>query len=98
MSQAETLTVQGILTDTAVQLRAGWNLVGYKSQLARAVEVCMASIEGKYDSVWTYDSDQGKWLSYAPDVPAFLNSLESMEPGKGYWIYAEEECVWNIPP
>lgn len=97
MNQAVRLTVQGTPMSTTVQLRTGWNLVGYNSQLPQAVERCISSIEGKYDSVWAYDPDQGKWFRYIPDAPAFLNSLKFMVPGRGYWIYAREECVWDVP-
>ena len=43
-----------------------------------------------------YDTEEGVWLSYVVGGPDFLNTLESFEAGKGYFIYIEQD--WTIAP
>ena len=43
-------------------------------------------------------SEEDEWERYIVDAPPFLNSLETMEPGKGYWVDAKAACPpWTIP-
>ncbi|MBC7243654.1 MAG: hypothetical protein H5T60_14565, partial [Anaerolineae bacterium] len=43
-------------------------------------------IAGKYRVVMSFDPEFGA-RSYYPDLPPSLNTLRTLEPGKGYWIY-----------
>jgi hypothetical protein len=61
---------------------------------SQAVDVALASIEGKYISVWAYMD--GGWKVYDPENPGF-SDLTTMEPGYGYWINASEACTWTLP-
>ncbi|MFC1717049.1 PKD domain-containing protein [Candidatus Poribacteria bacterium] len=96
MTEFGVLMVQGAQPDTAITLESGWNLVGYNYQSAKPVEEVMSSIRGKYNLVWTYDAHASLWLRYTPDGQSFLNNLEFMQPGRGYWIDAKERCVWDV--
>ena len=96
MTQSGTLMLQGALPETSITLEPGWNMVGCNSQSAKSVVESMISIKGKYNSVWTYDAHVGQWLRYMPNGQSFLNDLEFMQPGRGYWIDAKERCVWNV--
>ncbi len=97
MNQPGILVFQGVRPATAILLRAGRNLVGYNSQaFSKPIAECMESIEGQYNSVWTYDSYLDKWPRYIPDGPSSMNDMEFMQSGKGYLIDAKEECLWDI--
>jgi hypothetical protein len=98
MNRGGELIIQGTQPVTAVLLETGWNLVGCNSTEPEDIQNCMSHIGGKYRSVWTYDSVQGKWLSYVPDCPPFLKNIELMQPGKGYWIDVKGKCSWSIEP
>ena len=99
MDQPGILVFQGTAPTTAILLREGWNLVGYNSQaFSKPVEECMISVVGKYYAVWTYNTFLDKRPRYIPDGPPFQNDMEFMQTGKGYWIDAKEECLWNIGP
>ncbi len=98
MTEAATLTVSGSTPSNSIELVKSWNLVGYNSQTAKPIADCMSSIEGRYDSVSTYDPYEETWLQYVPDALPFLSNLEFMQPGRGYWLYAKEECVWDVGP
>jgi len=94
VKQPATLIVHGTEPETAIVLKAGLNLVGYNSDIPRAIADCISSIE--CNAVSTYDPDQAVWLRCFPYGPTFLNNLETMNPGSGYMIDVETECTWDI--
>jgi hypothetical protein len=97
MNSAAMLTITGYtVTNTAIQLRQGWNLVGYNPQVECDRDTAIASIVNECASIWTYDGTQ--WLRWVADGPPFLNNLTQLEPGCGYWINVSADCVWNISP
>jgi hypothetical protein len=70
------------------ELVPGWNLVSTPVELLDdRLDIVLQSIDGLYTSVWAYDSASGVWKRYVVGGPAFLNDLETIEEGKGYWIY-----------
>ncbi len=93
MTQSATLTVTGSENfDKAVNLKKGWNLVGYNSLTQRTREEALLSIEGLYYSVWTYIN--GQWVRYITSASG--NTLTNMEPWRGYWINTSQDCVWEL--
>ncbi|RCV64772.1 hypothetical protein C5S53_07200 [Methanophagales archaeon] len=72
------------LTNKSIPLASGWNLVGYNSLCCTSITNVMNSVAGNWNSVWTYED--GRWKRYDLSGEVFLNDLETMEPGKGYWI------------
>ena len=74
----QTLTITGNeFTSSNIQLKQGWNLVGYKELNQKTIT---ASNWQNY-TVLTYVNSS--WLSYAPNK---TNSLTTITPGKGYWV------------
>ncbi len=94
MMDAATLSVAGIEPSKSINLIRGWNLVGYNSCTSQPIASVLASIEGKYISVWAYIN--GKWRVYDPANPGF-SDLTTMEAGYGYWIKTRQNCTWNLP-
>lgn len=74
-------------------LKPGWHLISLplEPQDDRPGAV-LTSIDGKYDSVWTYDSSGG-WDIYVPDAPS---DLTEMKLGEGYWIKMDEAGTLRI--
>mgnify|MGYP005837873939 CR=1 FL=1 len=96
-----TLAVEGAPPQaTEVPLRRGWNLVGYPSQTPRPVAEALASIAGRYETVYTLDAadTQDPWKAYHVDMPPQLNDLTTLTPGRGYWIKVTADCIWRIEP
>jgi subtilisin family serine protease len=96
-----TLTLTGSPpVSPTIQLRAGWNLVGYPSQTVRPIVEALASIEGCYSRVQTFDigDPEALWKGYSPSLPIYANDLVAMQPGRGYWIYATVPCTLSIVP
>ena len=91
MNESGNLPFSGSDPSGSISLASGWNLVGYNSTTSQSIVDALASIEGKYVSVWAYID--GSWKVYDPANPGF-SDLTTMEPGYGYWINAMETCTW----
>jgi hypothetical protein len=92
MDQPGVLILQG--TDpgeTRIRLHGGkWHLVGYSSRKARSPEDCMSSLAVAIQSVWECNLGMG-WFIYSPDG---YSDLQFMKPARGYWIKADQDCMW----
>ena len=81
---------------------AGWNNFGYPVQTTRPVAEALASIAGKYTTVYHYDSQlPDPWQVYDATVPdpfaPLVNTLANLEFGHGYWLYATENVIGYVP-
>jgi Purple acid Phosphatase, N-terminal domain len=88
MISDDTLHISGTVPEsTDINLKTGWNLIGYNSLDNQPIAEALSSISGNYTIVWAYDAGDtaDHWKKYDPLAP-FGNDLEIMEPGKGYWI------------
>ena len=91
MTQEAHLVVVGIELPNAtpIALCVDYNLVGYLPETSKAVGTALASIAGHFQSVMSFDPTFGA-QSYYPDLPPLMNTLTTMQPGRGYWIKASE--------
>ena len=96
MNQSGTLIVQGTTPAGWLFLKTGQNLVGYNFQTPISIDNCLSDAEGRISSIRTYDPQGDRWIKYNVHAPPFLNDLEFLEPGKGYWIDANEDFIWNM--
>jgi hypothetical protein len=95
MKSDDTLYVSGDEpTVKSITLVSGWNLVGYNSLTSMSTTDAMNSIDGNWNSVWSYET--GTWKRYDLTGPDFLNDLTTMEPGKGYWINMKSPDTWTL--
>lgn len=96
-TEATFLTLDGdIVDDEAILLNPGWNLVGYNCLTAKERAAALVSIDGNYDSAWTYIASEEDWKRHIPVGPEFLNDLDTMFTGDGYWIDALITCSWDV--
>lgn len=70
-------------SDTA--LVAGWNLLSTPSNRQLPVVDALASLPPDYE-IWKYDIDNSDWRAHLPGQPSFLSDLDTLLPGKAYWI------------
>jgi hypothetical protein len=94
MKEPAFITFSGNASTSSIPLTAGWNLVGYNADVAKAITNALASIAGNYISVWAYIN--GGCKVYDPANPG-LTDLTIMEPGYGYWIKTTHACTWTLP-
>lgn len=84
------LVVAGkVPASTQIQLKSGWNLVGYPSLTSRTRDDALASISGNYNKVLFFNTTKDKEETVGPS--------DNMSPGKGYWIHATSDCVLDVP-
>jgi len=79
-----TLAITGTQPATTIPLPQGWNLIGYLPGTELSREIALASIAGKYTALLGYDHGAESWYAALPDR---MNTLTTMKPGHGYWIY-----------
>jgi len=77
MNNADTFTVEGLLSDGIINYNHGWNLVGYPYLEEKPISELFTNA-----TVYTYNNSN--WYSYNPDKPT--NTLTKFTPGFGYWI------------
>lgn len=93
MKEDDILVITGELpTSTTITLRKGWNLVGYPSLTTQSLTEALSSISGKYNVIFHYDRTDVS----DPWKRDLDGDLTEMEPDKGYWIHAKEDCNWVI--
>jgi hypothetical protein len=89
MINSDHLVIVGkVPTNIQIQLKAGWNLVGYPSLTERTRDNALSSISGLYTKVVFYNTIMGKEEILSPD--------DFMYPGYGYWIHATADCIWEV--
>lgn len=93
MNMNETMYITGErLVTTDIPMQKGWNYVGYPSLTSRLLADALSSISGEYDAVYHYDTNDilDPWENNND------GDLTEMKPGKGYWIYILQDCIWTI--
>ena len=87
MKEGKFLTIQGSRPkEVTVNLRSGWNLIGYPVSKAEAPSEVIKSIVNDVETV------KSTFSMYDPSLPSFLNTLKQMEAGKGYWVKMKNEA------
>jgi hypothetical protein len=77
-------------------LHQAWNLISLSVNPAdNALQSVLESVWGNVNSVWTYDSNPG-WRRYVAAGPDFLNTLITMESGRGYWINTKDAATLTV--
>jgi hypothetical protein len=73
-----------------ILLRKGWNLVGYPSitPLLRDAALNNLNFNDQITVIRYYDTAEDRIKPVGPG--------DTMEPGKGYWMYATQNCVWTV--
>jgi hypothetical protein len=78
-----------LLTAFRVPLEAtGWNLFSYPLREAQPVTQALASIDGSYATVYGHvaTDEVDPWRVYDVNAPGYVNDLEQLTFGHGYWI------------
>jgi parallel beta-helix repeat protein len=72
-------------------LKQGWNLVGYPSKTNYNITDGLNNLTfgTQIDAIWTYNDVIQKWKE--------LTSFDYFERGKGYWIHANNDVIWEVP-
>ena len=91
VSEDASLDVEGpVPSGASINVKSGWNLVGYPRLSGEAVADELTSLGNTVVQI----KDLGS--SYDPSVPSFLNTLSKMAPGSGYWLNVDADGTWNV--
>jgi parallel beta-helix repeat protein len=78
-------------SNRSIFLYPGWNMVGFPSlsNRERAIALNNLIFDIHVDAIWTFDASTQKWRE--------IGASDSFELGRGYWIHATQECIWEVP-
>ncbi len=90
VTSSDDLAVTGYAPEpTSINLRTGWNLVGYPSLTSRLASDALAGTGA--DMISIYNGAAPYLIEDRTDL-----STVSMEPGNGYWVHVPADTVWNV--
>lgn len=83
--------VEGTCQQIEINLKAGWNLIGCPIDGSTAVETALSTIWSNVTIIKNLDT------FYSSSNPAALNSLKTVEWGKGYMVKVSAPCtlIWK---
>jgi hypothetical protein len=92
-----------LMASENIQLfHAGWNQFAYPLKQTRPVTEALASIADQYTTVYGFDGTDSTdpWEVYdtGSDILAYVNDLQTLKPGRGYWIHTTEPITISLPP
>jgi hypothetical protein len=79
------------MENQSIALKTGWNLVGYPSLANKTRDVALNNLtfNTEIDVIWTYNASSQLWEQ--------IGEFDNFERGRGYWIHAITDCVWEVP-
>jgi murein DD-endopeptidase MepM/ murein hydrolase activator NlpD len=98
---AATLQPLAQVPSDGICLSSGWNFISLRKQPTNTdIVTVLADVLSNVRIVWGYDNQNKVWKKYNPG--GTVNSLLTMEVGKGYWIYMNASgCIdmagWAAP-
>lgn len=94
-----TVTGKKINADVLLPLAKGWNLIGVPYETAIALTNLKITLDGKTEPY--LPAFEKKWVGAVNSLIdgnlLVLNSGAVLEPWRGYWFYAYQPCLLNIP-
>jgi len=89
VTENSNLTVAGIVPRvTTIELKAGWNFVGYPSFTKKRVGFALSG-------VWLYERVEG-YSQLPPENLRIYSDSDLMETGYGYWIKFSNDATWTL--
>ncbi|MCI0395709.1 MAG: FG-GAP-like repeat-containing protein, partial [Chloroflexi bacterium] len=84
-------------------LLEGWNQIVYPLPGVISVTEALASIEGKYTSLYFQDPETSEWqlhdatvIDDQPELAGLVNDLANLAFGRSYWLYATEAVSFYL--
>ena len=78
-----------------VELRAGFNLVGWTGPDGASISDVVAGLGDAVESVFMLDG--GSFLSYFAEGPPFVTNLESVPYSRRIWVKVTSDVTWTMP-
>jgi hypothetical protein len=94
MQRASKLSVVGTSALKSLSLKQGWNLVGISIITPVLVKDAIKNVEDKLRAIYEFNASTGTYKAY---IPSGQKDFQTLDPGKGYWVYANQDLIMNIP-
>ena len=79
-----------------VELVAGFNLVAWTGP-GTFIGEAVAGIAGALDSLFVWNAPAEEFLTFGPTRPAFLNRIDALVYGDGFWLRMTQAVSWTQP-
>ena len=79
-----------------IRLLSGFALLGWTGP-DTPVAQAIAPIANVVLGIWTWEIPSQSFRFYSPTALAFLNSLETLRFGDGFWILVDRAVTWDMP-
>jgi hypothetical protein len=86
MENNASLIIRGKSTNGSIELKEGWNLVGFNSTRSVPVSEALTSTKGLVLQIYAFDAASNQY-----------EEVKTLEPGRGYWFYSEGPVSWKLP-
>jgi len=75
----------------SIPLNKGWNMVGFPSSSNKNLTAALNNLTFglEVDAIYTFDAATQTWEAVGPG--------DDFEIGRGYWVHATQDCVWEVP-
>jgi subtilisin family serine protease len=83
--------ITGQATTNSIHTISGWNLIAYPSTQTKTI----SSLTTNSDIERIYTFTNNTWTSYQ-DRTTTLNTLSTLEPGKGYWVFTPTNQTFSL--
>ena len=91
-----TPTPTAVLHTLDVRLTEGWNLVSFNVRpVDERIEILTRDLNPALELVLSYRCEGGG-LSYYPDLPAGMSTLQTLQAGRGYWVKMRSPAAWRV--
>ena len=99
VNEACVLTLDGEPWEGTVELRPGWNLVGFHGLGASNLASFFGNALANVQQVWGFSGGASQsFTGYDLSSMPQRKDLASVEPGKGYWVYALDTVTLTAMP
>ncbi len=99
VNDACVLTLDGEPWEGTVELRPGWNLVGFPGLGASNLASFFGNALANVQQVWGFSGGASQsFTGYDLSSMPQRKDLASVEPGKGYWVYALDTVTLTAMP
>jgi len=78
---------------TSMDLKEGWNLIGYPTLNDETIDDALSTIEGDYNIAIAYQNPDDTWQTGGPEGDG---SLEYITKDRGYWIYMNKDSTLSL--
>jgi hypothetical protein len=94
--------ITGKLVGGDLSINQGWNFIGFnmdpKTELVTLDSILGNTHAGDVSQIWGYDASSAKFYGYDLFSSPPTNTLSGVEPGQGYWLYANQSFLLTSEP